>query len=417
MNLFRALRKLVCLAGAGLLPLVAAEGHRLRLEIVPCFGGTPLHLDDSSLTNSAGQHLSVTRLDALISHPRIRQTDGIWVEAANPWEYVSARRGRLEITLTNLPSGSCDRLRFDIGVPPVENHGDPTVWAPDHPLNPQVNGLHWNWRGGYVFLALEGQWLTSDARWSGYSYHLATDRLLMTVELPLALDLSTDFTVRLRWEIDRIFPAHQRFTGENTSTHSRTNDVIAEALNKGVERSFAVESVRAAPVNFAPRPVRSRTEVAAAATPYRLTFARYFPQPNLPLDNPLTEEGVELGRRLFLDPRLSGNERQSCGSCHRADRAFTDVERFSLGAEGQPGSRNAMPLLNLAWKQSYFWDGRASTLREQALQPIQNPIEMHASLPRVVEKLQADPGQRTLFERAFGTPEITPDRKIGRAHV
>jgi cytochrome c peroxidase len=166
------------------------------------------------------------------------------------------------------------------------------------------------------------------------------------------------------------------------------------------------------------------------AAPYRFTFASHFPIPPLPRDNPLTAEGVELGQRLFSDPILSINGRQSCASCHQPDAGFVDKDRAtSLGAEGQAGTRNAMPLFNLAWKPSFFWDGRAATLREQVLMPIQNPIEMHETLSNVVAKLRSwssrpekplmSPsaiGHRpsaidypALFARAFGTRDITAD--------
>jgi len=153
--------------------------------------------------------------------------------------------------------------------------------------------------------------------------------------------------------------------------------------------------------------------MASNATPFRFEFSRFFPQPALPLDNPLTEEGVELGRRLFADERLSIQNRQSCASCHQGASGFVDAgKRFSLGAEGQAGVRNAMPLFNLAWKRSYFWDGRAPSLREQVLMPVENPVEMHESLSNVVGKLRASvaPDYSDLFARAFGTADITADR-------
>lgn len=175
--------------------------------------------------------------------------------------------------------------------------------------------------------------------------------------------------------------------------------------------------------------------VSPKATPYRFTFGAQFPVPALPGDNPLTVEGVELGRALFHDPLLSINGRQSCASCHQADAAFVDAGKaLSSGAEGQLGTRNAMPLFNLAWKHSFFWDGRARTLREQVLMPIQNPVEMHESLTNVVRKLKETASSSfsneiaqsrtspddcasnypSLFESAFGSPEITADR-VARA--
>jgi cytochrome c peroxidase len=153
----------------------------------------------------------------------------------------------------------------------------------------------------------------------------------------------------------------------------------------------------------------------AFGKPYRFIFSSQFPIPDLPRDNPLTEEGVELGRRLFDEKLFSINGKQSCASCHRAENAFSDPgKKFSVGAEGDEGTRNAMPLFNLAWKKNFFWDGRAASLREQVLQPIQNPIEMHESLSNVVAKLEEKNDYRVLFSQAFGSAEITSDR-IARA--
>src|SRR5262249_20841923 len=130
--------------------------------------------------------------------------------------------------------------------------------------------------------------------------------------------------------------------------------------------------------------------IASNATPYRFTFSKFFPQPDLPKDNPLTVEGVSLGSQLFFDRRLSANNSESCATCHQPRIGFTEHRRFSTGIRGELGTRNSMPLENLAWKKEFFWDGRAASLREQVLQPIQNPIEMHESLDYLVKKLSAD---------------------------
>jgi cytochrome c peroxidase len=135
----------------------------------------------------------------------------------------------------------------------------------------------------------------------------------------------------------------------------------------------------------------------------------------LPRDNPLITERVDLGRTLFFEKQLSHNNRQSCADCHQERFGLGEHKNTSTGAEGQPGTRNAMPIFNLAWKKSFFWDGRAANLREQALQPIQNPQEMHETLTNVVAKLQqARYDYATAFARAFGSPVITPE-KIGLA--
>lgn len=145
-------------------------------------------------------------------------------------------------------------------------------------------------------------------------------------------------------------------------------------------------------------------------TPYALDYGNV-EAPNLNPDNPLTKEGVKLGRMLFYDTRLSKDGSQSCASCHRQEHAFTDTARFSIGVEGLEGKRQAMSVFNTAWHSNeFFWDGRAHLLRDQALLPIQDPLEMNESLSNVISKLQASQGYRNQFIRAFGTDDIDADR-------
>ena len=146
-------------------------------------------------------------------------------------------------------------------------------------------------------------------------------------------------------------------------------------------------------------------------TPYALQIPVGFPQPALPEDNPLTVEGILLGRQLFYDPILSLDSSQSCGSCHNSAFGFTDNGlTYSVGVDGSEGDRNSMPLHNLAWHQRFFWDGRSPSLREQSLEPISNPIEMKEDVLHVVEKLQRQPRYQDAFTAAFGDDEVTPER-------
>ncbi|HRH39495.1 MAG TPA: cytochrome-c peroxidase, partial [Flavobacteriales bacterium] len=138
-------------------------------------------------------------------------------------------------------------------------------------------------------------------------------------------------------------------------------------------------------------------------TPYALQVPANFPPMEIPEDNQMTVEGVTLGRYLFYEEKLSGNNTQSCGSCHAPAFCFSDNgHQFSLGIDGMPGTRNSMALQNLGWGARFFWDGRAMTLEDQILQPVENPIEMHETWPNAVADLQADPAYVTLFNNAFG---------------
>lgn len=151
-----------------------------------------------------------------------------------------------------------------------------------------------------------------------------------------------------------------------------------------------------------------RESAGPGPVPYKLDIPKGLPEMSVPESNPLTEQGVALGRRLFYDPILSGNQTMSCASCHKQEFAFSDGGKaLSTGIDGIEGTRNAMPLFNLGYQRKFFWDGGAADLESQAIAPIQNPVEMHATLPEVMERLNAHPEYPALFEQAFGSKMIT----------
>jgi len=146
--------------------------------------------------------------------------------------------------------------------------------------------------------------------------------------------------------------------------------------------------------------------------PYNLEIPTLFSDkliaPIIPTNNPLTQEGVALGKKLFFDKILSGDETQSCASCHNPQKAFTDNNQFSAGIDGNLGTRNAMPLFNLAWNfdERFAWDGKEFSLEKQAFEPVSNPIELHSDWVTVAQKLQTHSEYPTLFLQAFGTSKI-----------
>jgi len=142
-------------------------------------------------------------------------------------------------------------------------------------------------------------------------------------------------------------------------------------------------------------------------TAYALTVPAGFPTPVIPADNPLTNEGVALGRRLFYEKALSSTGTMSCGSCHQQSKAFTDGRALAVGVDGVANPRGTMSLANVLWSTQLTWDGAFTTLETQALKPLENPIELHQPLTVGVAKLQASNTYPALFQAAFGTQSIT----------
>lgn len=152
---------------------------------------------------------------------------------------------------------------------------------------------------------------------------------------------------------------------------------------------------------------KDEEKVVYDPTPYVLDLKGDLPDPVIPSDNLLTKQKVQLGRMLFYEKKLSKDLTQSCADCHLQKDAFTDIRPFSIGVEKLEGKRNAMPIFNLAYHTNgFFWDGRAPLLRDQALKPIQDALEMNETLPNMVAKLQNDKKFTDQFIRAFGNDTV-----------
>ncbi len=153
-----------------------------------------------------------------------------------------------------------------------------------------------------------------------------------------------------------------------------------------------------------------KDKVMYEPTPYELEIPSHFPQMIIPEDNPMTVEGVELGRKLFYEKKLSGDNTISCAACHAPASAFSDPNQFSTGIDGIQGARNSMALINLGWNDSFFWDGRSHSLEEQILRPVEDPIEMHDTWKNVVSELNASLEYKNMFFKAFGSAGIDSTR-------
>lgn len=131
------------------------------------------------------------------------------------------------------------------------------------------------------------------------------------------------------------------------------------------------------------------------------------PDVTYPEDNPYSREKAELGKLLFFDPRLSKSGQIACASCHDPELGWGDGRRTAFGHDRQRGKRNASTILNVAFAEPLFWDGRAHNLEHQATFPIQDNLEMSADLEKASGRLNKIAGYRQLFKEVFGQDSIT----------
>ena len=149
-------------------------------------------------------------------------------------------------------------------------------------------------------------------------------------------------------------------------------------------------------------------------SPVKIEYPKHWPEPVYNFEkNPLTQEGISLGRKLFYDPILSKDSAVSCSSCHLSYTAFTHVDHsLSHGINDSIGTRNSPSLMNLAWHSSFMWDGAVNHLDVQALAPITHPAEMDETLNNVIRKLKNTQGYSSMFYKAFKDSSITGEHLL-----
>jgi cytochrome c peroxidase len=133
------------------------------------------------------------------------------------------------------------------------------------------------------------------------------------------------------------------------------------------------------------------------------------PESPLQLQLEKLKDKIELGKMLFFDPRLSGSAKISCATCHMPELSWTDGREKSMGHDGQLNKRNSPTILNVWFYKNLFWDGRSSSLEDQAFSPISSETEMHSSMADAMMTLRKIKAYKPLFQKAFGSPEISPE--------
>jgi cytochrome c peroxidase len=149
---------------------------------------------------------------------------------------------------------------------------------------------------------------------------------------------------------------------------------------------------------------------AADEDPLRRLLADFVRPDSIPhpTDNAYTDARAELGKMLFFDPRLSASGLVACATCHNPGFHWGDGLPRAVGHEMKVLDRRTPTILNAAWLQSLFWDGRAETLEEQALQPIEAADEMNMEIDTLVRRLRDIPGYQPLFAAAYADEGISP---------
>lgn len=208
--------------------------HDVGVEMRWTWNGQPMVFGES---HEPGKP-SVARADFLISKLALRRQDGTWMESSEWFAAFRGTEGRNRTKLEGVPAQNYTGLRFQLGVDDATDKADPNQWPPGHPLHPTVNGLHWGWLGGYIYMALEGLYPGPDGASAGFSYHLAGASQRNTILLEGSVDLTAGGTLAVQLDLAKVLGGlNPASFGE--STHSREGDTRATVLKGRVAQAFS----------------------------------------------------------------------------------------------------------------------------------------------------------------------------------
>ena len=214
--------------------LTASSAAALQIEITPVVSGENLQPASLRYQTSAGERFSITRVSYLVSNFALQRDDGSWLEISNSVAWLDFDRDRNSIWLDRIPAGEFRTVRFTIGLNTNLNHADAASFPAGHPLNPNLDGLHWGWQGGYVFLALEGLWRNSAGELDGWAYHLARDPNATRITLAVPLAVTKGLPGALVKKFDLVF----NIRGASVSEEMGLVAVEFEGTSEQIERAI-----------------------------------------------------------------------------------------------------------------------------------------------------------------------------------
>ena len=209
------------------------ETNTLTLKFKSHFNGDAVDFNMNQFVTSSKDTITPSKFKFLMSDIRMVKMDDAETALEGKYGYVSFEESKTEVVLPAVQAGSFKAIRFNVGLDSSTNHGDPAVWAVNHPLNVVNNGLHWGWQGGYIFMAHEGSYLDNGANES-YTFHIATLPFANTIEIPFSYIHSDgdDDVIEISVDLSKYFDGVHAFSLKNDISASHSAAVHAPYINK-----------------------------------------------------------------------------------------------------------------------------------------------------------------------------------------
>lgn len=220
--------------------------YSMRIVIDHRFKGQPFSVDNTTAVyiNDAGNSLQFTNFKYLMTM-ELTKSDGSKVALPNRYGFIDLHDGKTSFTIDSIPAGNYKGLSCMIGVDSVSNHADPNKWPAGHPLNTVVNNLHWGWAGGYIFLAMDGNYLPQGGGNTGFSFHIGGDEYKMPYTLLNNIgSLSSSSALELQFDVDKLFgqPNVYDLARDGMFSHSGNDGGIVRKLVENSSGAISVKS-------------------------------------------------------------------------------------------------------------------------------------------------------------------------------
>lgn len=221
----------------------------LTLNILPTWEGSTMVTGKMQYSKPDGEVLQLRTWGMILAKLALVKSDNSLVMLGDGYQWVDVASGRLSFNYPDVPVGTYKGIQFQLGPDSAANHGDPTLWPANHPLNGNLTGLHWGWAGGYVFQAFDGEFKDSASATvtKGFSFHTAGNVFNQLFFMPFNFELAgTPKTAVLEFKADEYFknPAEIHLKDKSVSHSSGSEDIIL--MNKLIDNAvdaFSVKSV------------------------------------------------------------------------------------------------------------------------------------------------------------------------------
>jgi hypothetical protein len=226
-------------------PLPNKNDTTLTFQFTPVFKSEVLNrFNETVYINAANDTLGFSKMKLLISNFVFQKMDDSYDTLKDMYAYLDFESGRNSFNIEGLPMDEYKSFSFFIGLDSAINHGDPTQWGADHPLNPLVNGLHWNWAGGYQFNSIEGDYFNEGVI-KKFSYHIATKKYMRWYNFNTSLNYTAKRTVKFELKAHNYFESPAVFSIKNDGdlTHSSANDPLMDKLIENTWNLFDITEI------------------------------------------------------------------------------------------------------------------------------------------------------------------------------